>query len=420
MAPRNLAFGTVSMMILCCFVLVAECMTANAAGSDAAALLARIAEQCSGYRDQRMRDVYKVDGRYCDQLGDICAYADKVRGLGLPGVKLCAGLFKIVSSRHSVAEMERCVPSSITAAVAQTFQQTCVEMCSAIGGQSLPRAEALSLVQRLKSVVDIKDQCLSAWTAGLPPSAKSKLAACTPEVLRVLDQIQNGGMVKLPTKPSDLEIRTAAEFFLRYALPSPSLDAIAALKSLLEQASGCIDATPAAKLTIAALVAHLGKATTAILNEQERIRRQQAFQTAVAEKAAPRIKAFVSCPRCTAATGWAAFELVGTICTHHVGVKEREAEIRQIRRYGRRHGVVDLKQLHDLSDDVRTYEAEMKGAQEQLRQLRGGGGRFSVAKCSRLSALSAVIQRIQREEASRLLPSSGPTESSSPSSKTEH
>lgn len=117
------------------------------------------------------------------------------------------------------------------------------------------------------------------------------------------------------------------------------------------------------------------------LAEEKRLaenrKRDQVFKQMVA--ALPRFRKFINCAKCTDGQAINGYQLAADMCSMDEGRREAEDAIKKERKYGRRHGVVDLHKIKEFSDYIREMDEELERSGKDYKDLIGK--KFRLKRC---------------------------------------
>ena len=124
--------------------------------------------------------------------------------------------------------------------------------------------------------------------------------------------------------------------------------------------------------------------------EVERATRRAESIARIRAELAPLLRGAVGCPRCSVDAVWEAHEYAEAICGAIQSRAEAVAELARLRRYGARHGVVDLSDLKDQSDAIREAEDSIRGNRSEF--LRVTKRVFSPGCCRNLPNVAERLE----------------------------
>lgn len=102
---------------------------------------------------------------------------------------------------------------------------------------------------------------------------------------------------------------------------------------------------------------------------------------AAQERDAPRLRKLFHCKKCTPVQLWDAKATADDMCQQVWKKWEAQKSLREARHYGKLHGVVDLRELAEYSDDIRGADMAIREAQADMRKTIGKG--FPESRCRR-------------------------------------
>lgn len=102
---------------------------------------------------------------------------------------------------------------------------------------------------------------------------------------------------------------------------------------------------------------------------------------AAQERDAPRLRKMFHCRKCTPAQLWDIKATTDDMCQQVWKKWAAQKSLREAQHYGKLHGVVDLRELAEYSDDIRGADMAIREAQADLRKAIGKG--FPESRCRR-------------------------------------
>lgn len=96
-------------------------------------------------------------------------------------------------------------------------------------------------------------------------------------------------------------------------------------------------------------------------------------------KVLPKLRVFIACKKCTDERALDAYKIAADMCSMNDGREGAERFIRKERRYGRRHGVVNLYRLKEASDYIREMDDLIRRQQRDYKETLGR--RFNLNRC---------------------------------------
>lgn len=342
-------------------------------------------KRCRGYKTASYQVGEPVPGGHrlpCPMLARTC---DSVLSMAAsPLADRCKALTPPSFRKDTAGYWGRCNPDDFAKLFEQARWAICLGACQEAGKKGVAYEQLRSQLDRRRrrrpSMVlsDFDKKCEAKWKGALSTDAQGDLSQCEPkrEVLayaRSLEaqsrRLQNGvtSEPQLPQRSPGLPV-----IYKNAARPDRKRW-LTKHKELLEKVSLCpqvgSDIRPLAKKLQAKVLAELSQIAEEERKEQEAEAKRQAELAAIKADATPKIRKLLSCARCTDEVVWKAFESAVMVCESITSRQVAQAELRQLKSYGRRHGVVDLSELKDKSDEIRDLDETNTLHQGEFRKL---------------------------------------------------
>lgn len=107
-------------------------------------------------------------------------------------------------------------------------------------------------------------------------------------------------------------------------------------------------------------------------------RRQKEYAEAI-KRVLPKLKRFLGCKKCNDEQAVDGYRIAADMCSMHDGRIAAERAISKERRYGRRHGVINMSRIKEDSDYVREMEELIARNQKDYKETLGR--RFNLKRC---------------------------------------